>query len=530
MKLRYIIRSFVTLVCALALTLPVAADNRGKVGRRSDKVHGNVEKKHLKAHKKVESLRAKANKKVSKKLRDLWGDYVPQNPQRATVIDPVIPLPDDNPIPPPIDREQEAVIVDPVVVEPQPVPEPLVIEEPVVIREELIIEEPVIEEPVIEDIPVIEEKKAVPATFDIDVFGKNISLPKPDGFALGSMSSMGDRWDYLSDNDDYDALINSLYKATVDNNITGWATLDLTDRIAGNLTSDAASRAFLHAWLMVQLGYDMRLVETADGRLFSAFRTGDLILSSVLRNWFSLPIDGQRYYAFQDSGSSFPSFRSHASLGYSLKPVNLSVAALPSQVRGAAKNTRGSARVGRTLEVATPSPAMLKYYEDYPRFCPDGGSVVTQWFNYANAPISDATRATLADPLRAMVKDKAPLEAVNTILTFVQDAFPYGYDDKIWGYDRPFFPDESIYYPQSDCEDHAILFTRLVREILGLPCALVYYPNHLAAAVEIPGHVTGDYVNVAGRRFTICDPTYSRPAGYTMPGMDNSTAQVGLLP
>lgn len=116
-------------------------------------------------------------------------------------------------------------------------------------------------------------------------------------------------------------------------------------------------------------------------------------------------------------------------------------------------------------------------------------------------------------------------DAVNTILAFCQQGFPYGYDDKIWGYDRPFFPEESIAYPFSDCEDHAIFFTRVIKDILGLPCALVYYPNHLAAAVKFSDSVAGDYIMLNGERFTVCDPTYYRPAGYTMPGMDNSTAQ-----
>ena len=37
----------------------------------------------------------------------------------------------------------------------------------------------------------------------------------------------------------------------------------------------------------------------------------------------------------------------------------------------------------------------------------------------------------------------------------------YGYDDEIWGKDRLFFADETIHYPFSDCEDRAILFSRL---------------------------------------------------------------------
>ncbi len=97
----------------------------------------------------------------------------------------------------------------------------------------------------------------------------------------------------------------------------------------------------------------------------------------------------------------------------------------------------------------------------------------------------------------------------------------------MWGVDdRALFPDESWNYFYSDCEDHAIHFTRLVRDLMGLDAVLVYYPGHLASAVAFTdGSVTGDYVNYKGKRFTICDPTYFyAPVGVTMVGMDNSKA------
>ena len=70
----------------------------------------------------------------------------------------------------------------------------------------------------------------------------------------------------------------------------------------------------------------------------------------------------------------------------------------------------------------------------------------------------------------------------------------------------------------------------MVRDLLGLKCILVYYPNHLACAVAFDQAVQGDYVVVGGRRFVIADPTYiGAPVGRTMPDMDNSSAQVIML-
>ena len=116
------------------------------------------------------------------------------------------------------------------------------------------------------------------------------------------------------------------------------------------------------------------------------------------------------------------------------------------------------------------------------------------------------------------------------LINFVQTAFVYEYDDKVWGCDRAFFADETLYYPYSDCEDRSILFSRLVRDLLGLEVVLVYYPGHLATAVKFNEPIPGDYLSVDGTRYLVCDPTYIHaPIGLTMPDMDNSQAKVIML-
>lgn len=92
------------------------------------------------------------------------------------------------------------------------------------------------------------------------------------------------------------------------------------------------------------------------------------------------------------------------------------------------------------------------------------------------------------------------------------------------------FSEESLFYPYCDCEDRSILYTRLVRDLLGLRSILVLYPGHLACAVQFKEQIEGDYVSLSGNRFTITDPTYiGAKVGRAMPDMDNKTATVILL-
>ena len=112
----------------------------------------------------------------------------------------------------------------------------------------------------------------------------------------------------------------------------------------------------------------------------------------------------------------------------------------------------------------------------------------------------------------------------------MQTAFEYKTDDEVWGCERSFFPEETLYYPYCDCEDRSIFFSRIVRDLLGLDVVLVHYPGHLATAVHFPATSPGDKISVNGAQFTICDPTFKNAsAGRTMPGMDNSTAKIVIL-
>ena len=69
-----------------------------------------------------------------------------------------------------------------------------------------------------------------------------------------------------------------------------------------------------------------------------------------------------------------------------------------------------------------------------------------------------------------------------------------------------------------------------MRDLLGLKVLLVYYPGHLATAVNFPSQVAGDYISLRGEKYVICDPTYiGASVGATMPDMDNAAAKVILL-
>jgi hypothetical protein len=136
----------------------------------------------------------------------------------------------------------------------------------------------------------------------------------------------------------------------------------------------------------------------------------------------------------------------------------------------------------------------------------------------------------LYPPLKKVISGMSEKEAVEVLLNWVQTSFEYKLDNQVWGGDRAFFAQETLYYPYCDCEDRAILFSRLVRDIVGLDIVLLCYPGHLATAVAFNDNVNGDYLTYKNRRYVVCDPTYiNAGVGRTMPGMNNREAQLIAL-
>ncbi len=172
---------------------------------------------------------------------------------------------------------------------------------------------------------------------------------------------------------------------------------------------------------------------------------------------------------------------------------------------------------------------LIKFYDKYPTSVLDGNPM-TRWAMYANTPLAQKTKDAIYPSLKKSIDGLPPETAANKLLNWVQTGFVYEYDDNVWGHDRAFFAEETLYYPFADCEDRSILFSRLVRDLLGLDVALIYYPGHLATAVKFDTEVSGDAMLIKGERYIVCDPTYiGAPVGAQMPDLEYDKAEVIIL-
>lgn len=481
------------------VALNVNADINQEYKKMKEAAFAEYNKAKEKAIQEYEAARRKANEEFANFMEQPW------EPAKIKPIEkpPVIPSPDP-------------VVIDADTVKP-------VAPKPVVISEITPIPAPAPQPQPIEPIKEIKEDKKAPM-FTVNLYGTDFNLRKPDlaGFMLSGTkgADISNAWKWLN-NDRTNNLIKDCLKLRQERNLCDWAYLKLLQRIAETLTGENTNTSkLLTGFLFSQSGYKMRFATDSRKNLHIFYNPSGIVYNSPF-----LMIDGDRFYLFDKSSSKDEKyeicnykFPGEKSLNFEiLRPMLLDYS--PSPLRNVTVHNHPDIKVAVAV-----NRNLIDFYNDYPD-ATITNDPYTKWAIHGNTPTSKEIRENIYPILRDAVKGKSQKESVNILLKLAQ-SFEYGYDEKIWGRDRAFFMDESWNYPLSDCEDHAINFSRMVRDLLGLDVALVYYPGHLATAVAFTDpEVSGDYFNYKGKRYTVCDPTifYSN-VGMTMRGMNNSKA------
>lgn len=127
---------------------------------------------------------------------------------------------------------------------------------------------------------------------------------------------------------------------------------------------------------------------------------------------------------------------------------------------------------------------------------------------YVNYGFSDQVRETVIHQLKEIVKNKPTFEQLNILLRFVQEAIPYKTDQEFLGKEHYSFPEETLFNSYSDCEDKAMLYAALVKEILGIKAVAIYYKEleHINVALQM-STVTDNYTfKYKGTPYIICEP------------------------
>ena len=407
------------------------------------------------------------------------------------------------------------------VVEPAPAPQPKEEPKPILVKKEVVkVPKPA---PQPEPLAPVEPKEEIPhEVCSVTFYGTKVSVgfPTNETFKLAGLSEkqLAKAWTQLS-NEAYDVTLNNALAMRKKLALCDWGYIEMLQAISEKKYGKTNEAVFMQAFLLSQSGYKIRLA-TDDKQLY--------LLVATQHNLFSMPffiLDGNKFYALncksQELSICKAKFDQEKAISMQLRQ----------EQKLATKNTevrKLTSKYGVTAQVSV-NKNMIDFFNDYPSAY-IGNDATTRWAVYANTPLEKSIKETLYPTLKKATAGLSERDAVNKILNFVQTAFVYEYDEEVWGGDRAFFATETLHYPYADCEDRSILFSRLVRDILGLDVVLIYYPGHLATAVAFTQEVYGDYLMHNNRKYIVCDPTYiNAPLGRTMPGMNNQEAQIIIL-
>lgn len=391
-------------------------------------------------------------------------------------------------------------------------------------------------EPLSEVVPVPEKANDY-MTFD--VFGTQCSVRIGDNCRIRLAGLSGDNVaDALGEftKPQFDNMLYDCLQERKKHHFSDWAyyqmLLALTDKFYGKHTNEAT---LVLGFLYSQSGYKMRYAHDAN--------TLYILVSSqynIFKKSFFY-VDGECYYLLDDIGDDAKLAICKAKFPKE-SPLSLRISAV--------QDFSDNPTLERTITspmnpdfsfTITSNKNYLAFYETYPSSYTDN-NFMTRWAMYANTPLEKGITAQLYPKMKEKLEGMTPLEKVQQLDWWVQGTvdikrenpnqgcFLYAFDDDVWGGDRAFFGEETFFYPYCDCEDRSILLSHLVRDLVDLDVVLVYYPGHLAMAVNFPEDIPGDHIMLNGRKFTVCDPTYvGSEVGETMPTMKDKSTTVILL-
>ena len=541
----------------LCVAMPMTAQDRGFddfVKKQNDKFN------QFKSEKQAEydAFRKRANEQFAEFMRQKWAEFPvheAEKPVQEKPVEPIVfdeptptpapkpdikPSPKPNETPKPNENDKPLPAPKPAPTpdqkpdtkpspkpnennKPLPAPKPATDPKPVQIAvkpQVVVVPTP---QPAPEPIAPIVPKEEPYKKVSVGYFGTIITIgfPTNDNLKLYALeeNAIADAWQQLSDSR-YDITVSTVINARNTNRLCDWAYMKMLQAVTEKQYGKTNEAVLMQAFLMTQSGYRIRL-GMSETKLYMLVAS----LYDIFGIRFYL-IDGTKFYNV--SGDKNIKMQITKANYEKEKSLSLQMTQLPDFSNEPTPRRTLTSKKGVTASVSL-NKNMIDFFNTYPQACFNGDQT-TRWAAYANTPVEESVKEMLYPSLKNAIAGLKESDAVGILLNWVQTAFEYGYDDKIWGGDRAFFAQETLYYPYCDCEDRAILFSRLIRDLTGLDVVLLYYPGHLAAAVAFNENVKGDYLIYKNRKYIVCDPTYiNAGVGRTMPDMNNNEAQIIAL-
>jgi len=384
-------------------------------------------------------------------------------------------------------------------------------------------EKPIIKEntnPITPGIQKKEPKNALFNTATFTFYGTNINIeydPNMRQSYLGDAKpeKIANFWEAESKTNHY-RTVNDLLDMKNYLQLPDWGYLKLVESFSKSISPDKNSATMLAWFLMNKSRYKVKLAYSRI-QMYLLIPSEDLIFRTRYYTF-----DNIKYYLFDNNAPKVYTYTGNYPDAKML--LNMHISASPVfHVNSISKQYNFEYDDRPYQYNITINRNLVDFYKDYP---PCDVSVNFQ------TPLSKTLFNSIQQNIKPLIAGKSKLDAANILLRLVQKSFQYKTDQEQFGVEKYFYPEEVFYYPASDCEDRAVLYTNLVQNLLNLPAIGLKYPGHMSSAIYMPEKQNGDQVIFKGKRFVISDGTYENaPVGMCMSQFRNTTPQIiELLP
>jgi hypothetical protein len=340
------------------------------------------------------------------------------------------------------------------------------------------------------------------ATLDIDFYGNESKLNYPSNIPQIkriSVESISSYFDNSSGASSVYYLVNKLQLYKEKLRLNDWGYYKLVDCCIEKLEIDPSSKTLLKWIILIKSGYNVKIGLSGNkAYLLVPFR-------EELFNIYSIKLNDQYYYFPSDKIIDDDNPKSIVSKadypGNSL--FSLIIDHLP---YFGTKAIHKEYIFRKKKLVIEQNERLINFYREYP---------TCELKVYFSTPLSENTLSSLDNYFNPLFSGLTEKDKVALLLEFTQNAFSYQSDIVQFSREKCFFPDELFYYPFSDCEDRAVLFTKLVKHFTRFDCIALSYPGHVNTAVNFGSKNSGGIISLNNKKYTVCDPTYiDAPIGY----------------
>lgn len=373
-------------------------------------------------------------------------------------------------------------------------------------------------------IPVVPPVLSTTVWDTFNFYSLQIQIPKieigncPEGI---SPQDFSDRWNRFSDNQLASKLV-PYFKQIVENyGFNDWFAFELIRTYVSESLPSAKStvRISLTHYLLIHFGFDIRLglLDSGEPMLMAAINQDIYERSYTVQN-------KQKYYIFRDTPNATDNIQScsfstcqipdNTDNGKAIDPLFHREMNIPYAPHSFCFTYNGLKIEG---EVNANLMPMLYLYPLMNIGC------------YAKSVISPNVRNEVTKQLKQQLAGLPQRKAINDLLQFVQSAFEYATDEEQHGFEKPYFFEETLFYPQCDCEDRSIFYSYLLWQVLGVENHLIGYPGHECVSVHLDPPIEGTGYRYENKSFFISDPTYiGATTGMCMPDFLKEQPEIEL--